>query len=87
MGDRSPVLQWERRGGLKRSGGLEWVGATAGLEWSAGLDWKPGVVARSQTEAWQGSLSWEAPRISKQLTLSGTVSLLEIKRERRHFAG
>lgn len=54
MGDRSPVLQWERRGGLKRSGGLEWAGAIAGLEWSAGLDWKPGVVARSQTEAWQG---------------------------------
>mgnify|MGYP001464980921 CR=1 FL=1 len=32
MGDRSPVLQWERRGGLKRSGGLEWAGAIAGLE-------------------------------------------------------
>jgi len=37
MGDRSPVLQVERRGGLKRSGGLEWAGgAIAGLEWSEG---------------------------------------------------
>ena len=27
----------------------------------------------------------EGPKISKQLTLSGAISLLEIKRERRHL--
>ena len=49
MGDRSPVLQWERRGGLKRSGGLEWAGAIAGPEWGLigslellhGRKWRP----------------------------------------------
>ena len=61
----------------------EWragTGAIVGLKWSAGLDWKPGVVARRRKLR-------PGPKISKQLTLSGTgVSLLlEIKRERRHL--
>lgn len=76
MGDRSPVLQWERRGGLKRSGGL------GRAEVERGLDWKPGVVARRRKWRPGGG----GPEISKQLTLSlwyGVSLLLEIKRERR----
>jgi hypothetical protein len=66
MGDRSPVLQWERRGGLKRSGGLEWAGAIAGLEWSAGLIGSLELLHKRRPGR-------EGPKISKQLTLSGTA--------------
>jgi len=78
MGDRSPVLQWERRGGLKRSGGLEWAGAIAGLE--QGL-----IGSLELLHGRKRRPGREGPEISKQLTLSGNVSLLESKRERRHL--
>ena len=67
---------------LKRSGGLEWAaGAGAGLELGA---W--GLIGSLELlHGRKRRPGREGPEISKQLTLSGTVSLLESKRERRHL--